>query len=425
MMREKIKSVLLAVLVALSLFQSFMLAYNKPDPNPINDQDYVKSEMMGETLTMEDLLTPKDIVLHFGNSQHTVLYPGEYFFTLIMDNLESVELSEIQRMNPTKASLLNMRQEHPGMEVRFHVPVTPGMIRNTATIHHGLFELPQNLRFDTIWLMKDKDETVRAFLVSDEEVYMAANVTMSARDLERNVTFGQFRVKYTTDDGILYIPAEDISVAHRARFPYTTYTSEQLRNNLFVDPGISRSIIQRDNTEIITDGKRGLEIDHTSHWMNYSDPAAPADEEMDVESNLNSALQFVNENGGWNGDYLLYRLPEGFNQEYRFILYFEAAPILPTNPSRFGYIQVTMSNGLATGYERSIINPDWDKVERTTASLPGGEVLSQKLQSYGDRSLIRDLFPAYEAVIREDIIELVPKWAVERTDGYFDFLDKG
>jgi regulatory protein YycH of two-component signal transduction system YycFG len=270
--------------------------------------------------------------------------------------------------------------------------------------------------------MRNADAEVLAYLLSEDEAYVVENVELTLKQLEKHITFGQYRAPYSTADGEIYKPLEAVNVGHRVKLPYTQYTSEQLRNSLFVDPGRSRSILQRDNTETITDGKRGLEIDHTHFWMKYSDPVAPTDEDMDVDSNLSSALQFVNQNGGWSGTYRLESVPESFVQAYRFMQYFESLPIIPTEAVQLGYIQVTMTGGLATSYERSLLNPEWDRVERTSTELPGGAVLDLMLSQYPRRSMIADLFPAYEAVITEDHLELVPRWAVHLTSGAYDFL---
>jgi regulatory protein YycH of two-component signal transduction system YycFG len=421
-MLEKFKTVLLTFLVVLSLIQSYYLGFNKPQPNPINEPEYVRSEMMGKSLTMNELLMPKDIVLHFGENQHTILYPEEYFTQLILETLQDVEMDSIRPMSIFALDQDALRRERMGMEVRFHVPVSPGMLQDVIRIRNDALPTGREVRFDTIWFLKDANEAIRVYLISEQGAYEVENVDMTVRQLERSVTFGEYRVRYETDDGKVYRPVESIQVGHRVKLPYTQYTSEQLRNSLFMDPGISRSIMQLNNTEIITDGKRGLEIDHTQHWMRYSDPVPPADAEPDVEMNLNSALQFVNENGGWNGEYKLLGLPEGFAQDFRFIQYFESLPIIPTNKAKFGVIEVTMSNGLATGYERSIINPDWSKVERSTAKLPGGEALARMLSEYALAAYIVDLFPAYEAIISETSIVLEPRWAAELTDGRLEFI---
>jgi regulatory protein YycH of two-component signal transduction system YycFG len=421
-MIEKLKTVLLSLLVVLSLIQSYLLAYNKPDPNPINQPEYVRSELTGKSLSIEDLTRPKDIVLHFGEDKHTILYPEEYFFTLVMGDLKKVELSSVKKVFGVGLNQERMRKDQLGLEVRFHVPILPSMVRQLFEIEDGSAAETPSVRFDRIWFTKSPNDELHAYLLSDTEVYEVENVDLTVKDLEKNITFGQYRAMYKTENGIFYTPLEAINIGHRVKLPYTQYTSEQLRNSLFVDPGRSRSILQRDNTETITDGKRGLEINHSNFWIKYSDPVAPTGEVMDVDSNLSSALQFVNQNGGWSGIYMLHRVPESFSQSFRFIQYFESLPIIPTESAKLGYIQVTMTGGVATSYERSLINPEWGRVERSLYQLPGGETLERMLEQYRQRAAIINLFPAYEAIIYQDNLELVPRWAVELPGGAYEFL---
>ena len=93
------------------------------------------------------------------------------------------------------------------------------------------------------------------------------------------------------------------------------YTPEQLQKSLFVDPGTSRNLLDRDGTEIYTDGKRGLQIYHGRHWMSYSDPVAPVETNAASQESLLVAVEFINRHGGWDGDYLMSEIEEGAVRE--------------------------------------------------------------------------------------------------------------
>lgn len=421
-MIEKFKTFVLALLVITSLFQSYLLAYNKPDLNLINSPEYVPSELLGDSMTMEQLIQPKDLILHFGEARHTVLYPNEYFFTLIMGNLTNIQLTNIERVILTSDHLANMRDERVGFEVRFHTPVLVEWVQHLLGVE-SILELGMDVRFEEMLFMITENDQVETYLIAGDVYYRVQASNMSIRDVQNNVTFGQYRTLYTTTNHVYYKPVESIAVADQIELPYTYYSSDQLRNSLFVNPRSTLSNRQRDNTEFIMDGKRLLQIDHTQHWMTYSNPGSPLDSESYVEDHIRTALSFVNQNGGWSGEYRLFRVPESAEQSYGFIQYFRTLPILPDDQVKFGYIEVTMNDGAATGYERSLINPEWTRVTQTAYSLVGGEELDALLEKLPKTYDVTDLFPAYDAIIHDENIEFIPGWVVKLENGDFVFLE--
>ena len=68
-MIERGKTVLLALLVVVSLVQSYLLAYSMPgmEVNVRTEQDYVTTEPLGPEEQMNKLLLPEELVLHLGS----------------------------------------------------------------------------------------------------------------------------------------------------------------------------------------------------------------------------------------------------------------------------------------------------------------------------------------------------------------------
>ena len=71
-MKERAKTLTLAGLVMLSLVQTFMLSYSIPGTAVRTPQNYVNTEQMGPESKIEDVLFPEQLILHFGNGNHTV-----------------------------------------------------------------------------------------------------------------------------------------------------------------------------------------------------------------------------------------------------------------------------------------------------------------------------------------------------------------
>lgn len=426
-MKETVKSVVLAVLIITSLLQTLQLVYNKPDIIPLDSPEYIEAELQGEHAELPQLVNPKDMVIHFGEGRHTVLYPGDTFFRMILERLSQHSFGELEEVYPgTTARLSAMKDERAGIEIRFRTLVPSSVLADRMNLNAVPEEEP--LWLSRLWLFAETEPNsgvgrVRALFETEYGWREAGRLDISLPELTQYVNFGRYvHPLFERIAADIYVPVEPLELSPAVKMRYTEYTPEQLRNSLFVNPGTSRSILQQEGMEIITDGKRGLQIDHRLKWMNYSDPAAPVESPADLAVQLDSAVQFVNQHGGWNGRYLLDRLPKGTDPVFRFIQYYDSLPIYPQRGQQYGNIQVTMKQGTAVGYERSLIHPDESSAEITPYTLPGGERLLSRLSDV-DWAEIRSVHPVYLARITDEWIELTPMWAIEHSDGKVDILD--
>jgi regulatory protein YycH of two-component signal transduction system YycFG len=208
---------------------------------------------------------------------------------------------------------------------------------------------------------------------------------------------------------------------------YSEFTADQLKRNLFVDPSMTRYLVERDGTQIYTDGKRGLQLKSDTHWMNYSDPiSAPVGNSNDAKENLEYSIQFINQHGGWNGTYNYSRMSQSLitgPQTFLFRQYVNNFPLIGLAPNNFGYIKLVLQKGVVSAYERSLINIDNDSIVKKEAFLPGGKTLDNLIQQYPKKLDIVDVFPAYQVVVNKGKkVDLVPKWAVELKDGTNEFI---
>src|SRR5690606_7988422 len=109
-MMEKTKSLLLVALIAFSLLQTYWLVYPSPRFESLDDQPYITAEPIGKAQEMDDLIFPTEIVVHFGEGQHTVLQPHSIRYNSIYNKLtertlDGLRLSESWRLldDPTSS----------------------------------------------------------------------------------------------------------------------------------------------------------------------------------------------------------------------------------------------------------------------------------------------------------------------------------
>ncbi|MEK8128973.1 two-component system activity regulator YycH [Paenibacillus filicis] len=430
-MMEKLKTVALALLVMLSLLQSYMLSYSYPQPEqPVTEAEYVKTEMLGSQATLDEMLFPDQIVVHLGNQQHTVLYPLDRQYTEIVNTVKQRNMEGL-RKNSVSALGINwedVRMKRPGVEVRFRDGLPLSVLKRIMQIKG---DVPvDNDVITRIWIFAQTDHEVRTILFTDTSnvVYEVTKADYTTKDIEERFVgpVGTQHIPYKLFQSDIYLPQKP--------FPMMAYTMgvsqltvDQLKRTFFVDPAVTRNLTERDGSEIYTDSKRGLQLKNEQHWMTYSDPVAPAtDNRIDYLGGLLTAVQFINQHGGWNGSYGVQRVPERFlpgSQAYVFRQYFGSFPVINPRHENIGFMKITLQKDIVSGYERSTVSLEPKTMTSKDGSLAGGEILDAKLEQYKKKSQIVSLFPAYRPVITDKAYDLVPMWAVELYTGEYEFLE--
>lgn len=422
-MIERIKSALLVLLVASSLVQSYFLVFSSPKRMPSNQSEYVQTDVIGTQMAVEELLYPEQIVLHSGKSTHTVLYPNHLHYKEILKMLKGRTFDNIRR-NAMLLSSMNweqIRNNQLGVEVRFQEGVPFGLLKTILQLRG---DLPLETEpVNRIWVYVNADtEEVRTFLLTPFNTY-EARADLNSKNIEQMVGFGELRTPFRLRDDY-YLPEEPLEVP-KYKIAIETLPTDQLQKSLFIDPGNTRNFRNSDGSEIFTDGKRGLQIKPDQKWMSYSDPVPAVDSRNDIRESLNAAVQFVNQHGGWNGNFLAKALPQSQingRQQFVFRQYYDSFPIISDRSDNFGIIRVMIQNRVVANYERSMLRMDPSKVERSLGKLEGGKALEDRISAYARRHMIVWITPAYQPVVQEGFIELLPVWALELRDGTFELL---
>lgn len=428
-MIEKLKTLALTVLIMGSLLQSYLLAYSSPNYEPIPQNDYVQAEPLGSQTELNDLLFPDQIIVHMGNGQHSVLYPNSFNYKTLLEN---VTQRRFEGFRKTTTYLVNVnwedvRNKQQGVEIRFRDGIPINVLQNLVQIKG---EIPfENDVITRIWIFAKEKEEIRTFLFTDTPGvgYEVIQADFTSKDVENFVAYGDSSIPYKSVNGENYLPIKPVRVSGYT-ISFTEFTADHLKRSLFVDPGITRNLKERDGSEIYTDAKRGLQINKEQRWMNYSDPVAPLfDSKTDTKGNLIAGVQFVNQHEGWDGNYaVVARTPlrqSSSNQPFIFRLYYDSFPLVNSRLDGFGTIKLLVQKGVVSGYERSMIIPDNKAVRKNEGILPSADDIEERLKNYPRRGSILSIFPAYRPHITEKAVVLTPTWALELRDGTYDYMD--
>jgi regulatory protein YycH of two-component signal transduction system YycFG len=428
-MIESLKSVLLVLLIGTSLYQSFILAsYSPPKIEPIRQSNYVQTETLGKQAELSDMLFPDQLIIHLGNQQHSVLYPSNYYYTRLLDNIKQRSFKGFRK---TSMYLVNVnweevRTKQLGVEIRFREGIPFSILQQLFRIEG---EMPvENDKITKIWIYsKGTNDEVRAFFFTDSPGvgYEVIGADFTSKDVENFVAYGEPSNLYKAmNGGDYYLPLKSLHLPSYT-FTYTQLTADQLKQSLFVDPGITRYLKERDGSEIYTDSKRGFQLNRDQRWVTYFDPVAPAASKTEVLEDLMAGIKFINQHIGWDGKYMVARTPEKQldNQTFIFRQYYESLPIVTAQPEGFGTMNMQVQKGVISGFERSMVIPDLKSGQRKENELMSAESIELRLQYYQRRSSIVSIFPAYRPAILDKTMTLTSAWAIELRDGTYDFIE--
>lgn len=432
-MKERVKSLALALLVACSLVQSYFLIYQLPGSNPVvkSESDYIRTENMGTTLEADSMLFPAQIAVHMGEERHTVFFPDSTFYNLIYNRLKGRQFEGFQRYDIDNINWSDIRSKDIGVELEFGGGVPVELLQKVMQIAPDPLFDAENVNRLLIY-NTGTDDQVRVFFFSSrgDVVYEATKADLTVQDVQQQVDFGKDWVPYTLTDGY-YVPEEPVDLVETG-LNIGLYTTEQMQS-LFFDPSITRYIREKDGSEIYTDSKRSLQVKQNRNWINYTDPAAPSAGDNSPSKNVLSAIDFVNQHGGWNGKYRLEQTSDGIEEDQQRVVFqqyygtgqFGAFPILDLPTFHYGAITLEMRQGTIAGYERSLIYGSGGSWEKKVVSLPGGKALRESIAALKAEARISGLYPAYLPSLTEKGLLLKPTWVVELSNGATRVLSLG
>ena len=426
-MKERLKTAVLLLLVVGSLVQSYFLIYRLPGSDSVvqAENSYIKTEDMGPDEKAENLIYPKKMIIHLGEDKHTVFYPNQMFYDLVYNRLKGRAFDSFQRRMVNNMDWSKLRSSSKGIELSFDSGMPVTLLQKVMQITpDSLFE---GESIHKMWLYSVEGEPkVHALFFSTEGdvVYEAAQVDLTVQDIHQLVDFGRDWVPYTMQEGSpYYIPEEPVDMVS-LELAIGMYTVDQMQRSLFFDPSITRNIRERDGSEIYTDSKRSLQVDQSQNWMNYTDPAAPPSGESSPGKNVMSAIEFVNQHGGWNGSYRLSRSEDNEDRTLvEFQQYHRGYPILDILGFNYGTMKLELQKGTVTSYERSLLYLKTEEQKKKIVKLPAGDELREKLDRLSNDMKIVDLEPAYLPFRTETGLKLKPVWAVQLPNGSMKILD--
>lgn len=304
MIIERIKSIVLLVLVSLSLLLTYQLWYGQKPTHLIVEEEFERV-VVEKPRPLVEVITPAYLVLRTESGLNILKESDPGFYLLwetLSQQLQNLTEEFIAEENITGEGLPNLLTVYlePALPVGSDLPWLPGI--PSAMI--GQIELFSLNELTWLALADSEDDTKTYLLLSPEKAVELTDLIaeISAEDrivyalLSTDKLNGLAEQELSLENSI-YLPQEPVYM------DYLILRSETLDRDLllrtfFIDYKLARIIEEKDGGLIYTDGERGLRL--TNVGLEYSYPRLETGQTtISYPDALENSSSLISYHGGW------------------------------------------------------------------------------------------------------------------------------
>ncbi|PWK16533.1 YycH family regulatory protein [Tumebacillus permanentifrigoris] len=440
-MREPIKNVALAALVLISLLFSLGIWSNTPQYEATDDQPQYASNIgisdPSFYRSFESVTNPRDIVLHFGEQKHTVFVPGQPSYVEAMDLLHKSTFFETVLTNDYgEAEWRKIINELPGFQLDFDATLPAPTLGDSGLLKFNT-QIDPAMQVQSIYLFHLPEEADFHALIyggPDGRNYIA-RVEMPRDRMNKLLEVGRSAPAYGMFGQSIhknfYLPLNAISLQNYALELNLETHNQSLVDSFFLDKSLTSRVLEKDGSQIVTDGSRSVRVGALDKIIEYRNLAVDRTSvrRSDGEYVVVRATNFVNEHGGFTGSVLLHELDTtsmGADKkdihDYVFRPYQNGLPVI----GDLCTIDISLYRNEVAQMRRSQYSVVKAYSDKRVEIISGPELLKLVEQSvWLDRNRITNVYLAYLiGDPRDQISSLHPVWVVEqapdRRIGMFD-----
>lgn len=432
-MIERVKSVVLTILILTSLVLSGVLWYGSPNVEEMNRNDYIPQQLIGESRQLEDLVKPRSVVYHSGDGRHFMSFSGDAVYDSITASMPEWQVTRLEEKVMTTSEWKSFLNGYRSLELRFPVSIPTALF--AERLSPGMEPGERLTEIDRIWVYRLQNEW-NVLLISDVEnrMYEGKLILDSGEDVFEQVSeLGPLRVTPVMERIVSANPYEPIRMKIHY-FPEGEMSMpeweasleeidlEQLKNLLFLDPSLVRTVTDAEEGAVVMqDGSRTVRYVEANRMIYYQNYKVKLDVTPIVQD-FHDAVQFVNHHGGWMADHYLANLDEAKNGDkgnrYEFRLMKDGLPVYAQGDDdwRGTLLTVESKGGHVLRYDRSL---HFASEEEYIASRPvvNGMFDLERLTTEFDMADVRDMFPAYRVTREDGVLRYVPGWRIQFANG--------
>jgi len=420
---ENVKSLLLIVLIAISIFLTFGLWTYQPSDEVLDAPVAEEVSLEGTDNTIAEVIAPANIIFNgsggyygFSNSINQ-----ENFYTNIstwtFDGLRIVQTSQ----PPTDYDV----------EIVFPDALPMGILTYLFQFNEEDISLP-SWSFDRMLITRlPQTEELQIQFPSIDGRQQAVTTVSSAAAYQRideymdqaGTDLMREYVRFDEGERRMFLPETDLTLPGQT-ITITETNPQTFVEILFNDPSIvNQTSSYPSEASYYTDGQRGMEVFHNSGRIQYINPyTANESEDLTSLELLNRSLRDINDHDGWTADYYLADANESDNQ-ITYQMHHQGYPVF--NEDNNTFIQQVWENNQMIGYNRPLFQLDTALSGNSKELPPGSEVIAYLTDSASfNLDNVQDIRLGYRLNYMDNAkyIDLIPSWFVNYGG---DWLDLG
>lgn len=406
---EKIKSIVLTVLVCISVFLTFNLWTYSPSYDTINS-DGAYDVSVGEKLKDNELNTHliKPFKLFYHGRDKTVGTTNQTEMDKVTEQLGKWSLFEIKNVSDEYSfqEINTLIQSEDKFELVFPDIVPLSVFSqglnleeknvSTASFNRIIIDL-NNINRDTgsiffITVSDDKEEKA----VYESQVSLASLDSFKRNFVQRalyNSVYREYIKQPINDRKTIFLPKDPEDYV--SYYYYTELSSlEEYKQALFSDPN-SVNMGSVDDLVTFMDVSSILTVDKNHNTFSFVNPSEEKDDGSSPAMLVQKSMEFVNDHGGWTDDYQLFSISP-YENKIVYRLFLQNHPVF--NDNGMAEVSQTWGQNGINKYNRPYFKLDFSFKDTAEVLLPSGSSVIYALNQVDgiDLDYVEDIAVGYK-----------------------------
>ncbi|WP_307257383.1 YycH family regulatory protein [Oikeobacillus pervagus] len=313
---EKIKSMLLTILVIISISLTWNIWTYQPNYETI-DNGYVYDAPISESRDISSLIKPYKVIFHLNDAHYGTV--KERDIDGILSEINKWGFYNFRNITNTlsERDFHRLMTERSQVEIIFPTPIPLQTYKGVLNFEDR--NLPK-AHFDRIAINSvgiNENKTVVYFISLKDRTVFESNVSSSTlanfknRFMNKAHTYSKYMDYKVHDHYTIYLPEKAQTLTRNKSIP-NSLDPEKFKDALFNNPYYVKRAVKA-NGEEYTDSYSLMRVNYTNNMIFYVNPAQEIEAEKQTPSNelIEKSIKFVNEHAGWSDKYRLFDVNPG------------------------------------------------------------------------------------------------------------------
>ena len=414
---EPVKSIVLFLLVMLSIVLTFLIWTYRPDYEYIEKTE-VKEVVIGTKKSIDEVVKPYKIVFRTGDAWTGT--SANEAIKGIMNAFEEWTAFDLEQVNSNISSnYLNEIMRTKNQLTLFFAGEIPYSTFNSI-LKFSDNELPETTfnRMIIDWNDYANKELDIFFTSSNNKSLWRSHVKISdAEDflkeiIEPSKKYSAFKEIERTGNTSLYIVDEKVTL-QKYMYIINNLSSELFKDVLFTDPNTVSRNEESTTSEKYSDGISEMIVENELKSLYYVYPAAESSRSIVPSKIVKDSFDFVNEHGGFTGDYRYIAMNTNENQ-MNYQLYSQGLPVYSNQITT--RITTNWGDNHIFRYKRPVFSLDMNITPESDMQelLPGTKIIEgiKNLQGISISDIDDIVIGYYLTQDENELFFLEPSWFV-------------